>query len=93
MGNVLTTSKVLVLDTAAVLTSELVSVRMIRLVPAAAAATASFEDGTGAVVAALSCAASSLPDTINFNDRPLVVTGLELAAIAGTGAKVYVYCN
>lgn len=91
MANDTNNPGVLVLDTAAVISAtNTFKIRKIRLVPAAAASTASFEDGEGRVIAGLAAPANGHSDDANF-DPPYVVTGLELASITGTGAVAYVY--
>lgn len=93
MANVLTTPKVLTLDTAAVISATLqYEIKLIRLVPAAAAATASFKDGAGRLIARMAAAANGNADPAVFNP-PLKVTGLELATITGAGAAIDVYCE
>lgn len=92
MANQLTTPGVLRLDTAAVISAtNKFKIRLIVLIPGSTPSTASLKDGAGRVICDLSAPTSGLADTRVFVNPP-VVTGLELATIAGTGALVEVYC-
>ena len=91
MANVLTTPGVLVLDTAAVIsTTNLFSIRKIVLVAAGAAIACEVRDGADRIIASLAAPANS-SDEIDFNAERLTVTGLELQSI--TGGLCYVYCG
>jgi hypothetical protein len=93
MANDLDNPGVLVLDTAAVIsTTNLFVIRKLRLVPAAAAALAQVRDGSDRIIAALAAAANGHADEINFSP-PHVMTGFELESISGAGAVLYVYGN
>jgi hypothetical protein len=92
MANNLNTPGVLDLDTPAVISAtNKFKIRLVALVPAAAAATAILEDGAGREICRLSANANGIADTRVFVN-PSVVTGLELATITGAGARVQVYC-
>jgi hypothetical protein len=94
MANQLTTPNVLVLDTPAVIdATNQFKIRKIRLVPAAAAATATIKNGAGQVVHALSAAAAGPGDEIDWSSQSFPQKGLELATLVGAGAIVYIYCQ
>jgi hypothetical protein len=93
MANILTTPGVLVLDTAAVIsTTNLFSIRKIVLVAGGAAAACEVRDSADRIIASLAAPATS-SDEIDFNAERLTVTGLELQSISGAGALCYVYCG
>lgn len=84
----------LVLDSTGVLSAtNRFQIRKIRLIPAAAACTATLKNGAAQIIASLSAVASGAPDEVDFHADPLEVLGLELSAIAGAGAIVHVYCE
>ncbi len=77
----------LILDTAAVLSdSNQFRIRKARLIGAAASDVATLEDGAGRLVLSL----KGVVDECDFNHKPLIVTGLELASITA-GATLLVY--
>lgn len=64
------------------------AIRHLRLV-AAAAATATIEDGNGREVASLKVVADVAPDDLAFSDSPLFITGLEVATL--TAGVLFIY--
>jgi hypothetical protein len=94
MPNVLNTPGVLVLDTAAVISTTLLfKVKKIVLQAGTTTSTAEIRDGADRVIASLATVANGPSDEQSFGDDGLIVTGLELQTIAGTGARVFVYCG
>jgi hypothetical protein len=93
MANDLDNPGVLMLDTAAVIsTTNLFAIRKIVLIAGATACDAEIRDGADRIIAQLAAPAES-SDEIDFNAEKWICTGLELQSIAGTGAVVYVYCG
>lgn len=83
----------LILDTAAVISAtNTFRIRKIVLTGHTANATAQVKNGAGQVIGDLQATAGAV-DELNFSVDPLVSKGFELAAIAGAGAKVEVYCR
>lgn len=92
MANDLDNPGVLVLDTAAVIsTTNKFKIRKIVLVAGAAAADAECRNGADEIITSLAAPADS-SDEIDFNASPFICTGFELQSISGAGAVVYVYC-
>jgi hypothetical protein len=93
MANILTTPGLLDLDTAAVISAtNKYKIRLVALVPAAAAATAVLEDGAGREICRMSANANGIADARVFVNPAYSCTGLELATITGAGARLQVYC-
>ena len=81
------------LDTAAVISTTLkFCIKKIVLITGATAGDAELRDGQDRIIAQLAAVAEA-PDELDFNADPLIITGLELQSISGTGAQVYVYCG
>jgi ABC-type Fe3+-siderophore transport system permease subunit len=94
MANITNLPHVLVLDTAAdniVASTVGVRVRKVRIVAAAAAVAATLTDAGGTVGKIGLIAAIGATDTAEFFAAPLVLNGLQLLALSGAGALVYVY--
>lgn len=94
MANDVSQPYVLVLDTAAdniVAAGTQVNVMKIRLVTAAAAATATLCKAGGTVGVIGLAAGAGFSDVIEFEQAPMKLAGLRLLALAGAGAVVYVY--
>lgn len=82
----------LILDTAAVISATLTfKIRKVVLTGNTASATAQIKNGSSQVIGDLQCTAGAV-DELNFPNG-YVVKGFELAAIAGAGAKLEVYCG
>lgn len=93
MANDLDNRGVLILDTAAVIsTTNMFKIRKLVLVTGATAGDAELRDGSDRIIAQLSAPAESA-DELDFNAMAFIGYGLELQSISGTGAVVYVYCG
>jgi ABC-type Fe3+-siderophore transport system permease subunit len=94
MANIVNLPNVLVLDTAAdniIAATVGVRIRKIRIVAAAAAVAATLTDAGGTVGKIGLIAPIGGTDTAAFFAAPFVLNGLQLLALSGAGALVYVY--
>lgn len=93
MANNVTQPHVLVLDTTAdsvVATGTSVRIRKVRLIAAAAAATAQLNEAGGSVTKIHLTAPATNADTVEFYAAPFILDGLEVT-LSGAGAILYVY--
>lgn len=92
MANDLDNPGVLILDTAAVIsTTNIFKIHKLVLVATSDAAAAEIRNGADQIVAQLAAPTGTI-DQLCF-DTPFFMTGFELQSISGTAAKLYVYAG